>query len=117
MSSITSVFLVMSSLGEVLGHPLICSSGLTLLNLLDLSVHFMLFGIAVTMVCVHLLVNFFQFYTFCSYKSCGNWHVLVLATGYTEWHVTTVRSSSIHSLVYYVCSNILQLPLCTVVPV
>lgn len=88
MSNSTSVFLVMSSLGEVLGHPVVCSSGLTLLNLLDLSVHFMLFGTAVTMVCVHLLVNFRHFYIFCSYKSCGSWHVLVLATGCIEWHVT-----------------------------
>ena len=88
MSNITSVFLVMSSLSEVLGHPVICSSGLTLLNLLDLSVHFMLFGIAVTMLCVHLLVDFCHFYISCLYKTCGSWHVLVLVTGFIEWHVT-----------------------------
>jgi len=88
MSNITSEFLVMSSLGEVLGHPVIYSSGLTPLNLLDLSVHFMLFGAAVTMMCVHLLVNFCHLYIFCSYKSFGSWHVLVRATGCIEWHVT-----------------------------
>jgi hypothetical protein len=87
MSNITCMFLVMSSLGEVLGHPLVIS-GLTLLNLLDLSVHFMLFRTAVTVVCVHLLVNFCHFYIFWPYKSCGSWHFLVLATWCNGWHVT-----------------------------